>query len=117
VTARTALRTVVVGLIDVAKEGGFEPGVFHRPNGNAARLQISIQQSAPRNTDQAVAALISLEISRAPINRFEGNFSFQQPQEVIMQILIIRHYGAGFRNSDCAVLLATGIWHHIVLLK
>lgn len=34
-----------------------------------------------------------------------------------MQIIVIRHYGFGFSNSDCAVLLATGIWHHIVLLK
>lgn len=34
-----------------------------------------------------------------------------------MQILIIRHYGASFRDNENAVLLATGIWHHIVLLK
>jgi hypothetical protein len=34
-----------------------------------------------------------------------------------MRIIVIRHYGYGFRNSDCAVLLASGIWHHIVMLK
>jgi hypothetical protein len=34
-----------------------------------------------------------------------------------MKIIIIRHYGYGFQNSDGAVLLATGITHHIVLLK
>jgi hypothetical protein len=34
-----------------------------------------------------------------------------------MQIIVIRHYGYAFRNSDCAVLLASGMLHHIVLLK
>jgi len=34
-----------------------------------------------------------------------------------MQIIKIRHYGVPFVNSDCAVLLATGVLHHIVLLK
>jgi hypothetical protein len=32
-------------------------------------------------------------------------------------IILIRHYGYGFTNSACAVLLATGTLHHIVLLK
>lgn len=34
-----------------------------------------------------------------------------------MQIILIRHFGLPFQNSDCAVLLASGILHHIVLLK
>lgn len=32
------------------------------------------------------------------------------------QILLIEHLGYPFINSDCAVLLATGVRHHIVLL-
>jgi hypothetical protein len=31
------------------------------------------------------------------------------------QILRIEHFGAAFKNSHCAVLIATGIRHHIVL--
>jgi hypothetical protein len=34
-----------------------------------------------------------------------------------MKIIKIRHYGLPFVNSACAVLLATGCLHHIVLLK
>ena len=34
-----------------------------------------------------------------------------------MQVILIRHYGYPFQNSDCAVLLASGTLHHIVLLK
>jgi hypothetical protein len=33
-----------------------------------------------------------------------------------MKIILIEHFGYSFVNSDCAVLLATGIRHHIVLL-
>ena len=32
-------------------------------------------------------------------------------------LLVIEHHGHGFLNSTCAVLIATGIKHHIVLLK
>jgi hypothetical protein len=32
-------------------------------------------------------------------------------------IILIEHFGYPFRDSDCAVLLATGIRHHIVWLK
>lgn len=34
-----------------------------------------------------------------------------------MRILVIEHFGIAFQNSACTVLLATGIKHHIVLLK
>ena len=32
-------------------------------------------------------------------------------------LLVIEHRGVPFRNSDCAVLIASGVKHHIVLLK
>jgi hypothetical protein len=34
-----------------------------------------------------------------------------------MQIIVIRHYGHPFANNATATLLATGVMHHIVLLK
>lgn len=34
-----------------------------------------------------------------------------------MKIIVIRHYGYAFKNSDCAMLLYSGMLHHIVLLK
>lgn len=34
-----------------------------------------------------------------------------------MRILVIEHFGHGFQNNAHAVLIATGIRHHIVLLK
>jgi hypothetical protein len=33
-----------------------------------------------------------------------------------MKVIVIRHYGYPFRDSDSAVLLATGMFNHIVLL-
>jgi hypothetical protein len=33
------------------------------------------------------------------------------------KLLVIEHHGVPFKNSDCAVLIASGIKHHIVLLK
>ena len=35
----------------------------------------------------------------------------------IHPILIIEHYGLPFMNTEDAVLVATGIRHHIVLVK
>ena len=32
-------------------------------------------------------------------------------------IITIRHYGYGFTNNENALLLATGMLHHIVWLK
>jgi hypothetical protein len=34
-----------------------------------------------------------------------------------MKIIIIRHNGYPFQNNENAVLLATGMFNHIVLLK
>lgn len=34
-----------------------------------------------------------------------------------MEIVAIRHYGHPFISNEHAVLVATGILHHIVLLK
>ncbi len=34
-----------------------------------------------------------------------------------MKVLLIRHYGHGFQSNKHAVLIATGKWHHIVLLR
>ena len=34
-----------------------------------------------------------------------------------MRIIVIVHNGYPFRNNEHAVLIATGITHHIVLLK
>lgn len=34
-----------------------------------------------------------------------------------MKIIIIRHYGLAFHSNKNAKLVATGIIHHIVLLK
>jgi len=34
-----------------------------------------------------------------------------------MKIIVIRHYGIPFRNNANAVLIATGLFHHIILLK
>jgi hypothetical protein len=54
---------------------------------------------------------------RRTINNNVGNSAYQQLWRRIMKIIVIRHFGYGFQNSDRAVLLATGIMHHIVLLK
>ncbi len=32
-------------------------------------------------------------------------------------IVGIRHYGVAFKNNATAVLVATGMFHHIVLIK
>ena len=34
-----------------------------------------------------------------------------------MKIVVIRHFGVPFSNNETAVLLATGVTHHIVLIK
>lgn len=34
-----------------------------------------------------------------------------------MQIIVIAHNGYVFHNTEHAVLIATGITHHIILLK
>lgn len=34
-----------------------------------------------------------------------------------MKIVVIRHFGVPFLNNETAVLLATGVAHHIVLIK
>lgn len=34
-----------------------------------------------------------------------------------MRIIVIKHNGCPFFNNENAVLMATGITHHIVLLK
>ena len=34
-----------------------------------------------------------------------------------MKIVSIRHNGLGFQNNENAVLLFTGVTHHVVMLK
>ena len=34
-----------------------------------------------------------------------------------MKIVFIRHYGYSFSDNENAVLLVTGVIHHIVLMK
>ena len=34
-----------------------------------------------------------------------------------MKVIVLIHYGYPFHNNEVAVLLATGMTHHIVLLK
>lgn len=41
----------------------------------------------------------------------------QKGGESTMGIVVIRHFGVPFQNNETAVLLATGVTHHIVLIK
>ena len=38
-------------------------------------------------------------------------------KEVVTMIVVFEHFGFAFQNNANAVLTATGIKHHIVLLK
>lgn len=38
-------------------------------------------------------------------------------EEMTMTIILIRHHGYPFINNENAVLVATGITHHIALIK
>ena len=44
-------------------------------------------------------------------------FALARSDPLFMRIIVIAHNGYPFRNNEHAVLIATGITHHIVLLK
>ena len=83
---------------------------FHKNKHNNTIILLIIQAlSARPSTFFRSSATLTTKYLSATYRRKEVNPT--------MKIVVIRHFGVPFHNNETAVLLATGVTHHIVRIK